>query len=59
MCRRVTCSKCSKPTWAGCGAHIESVLGNVKPDDRCKCRENSNAGPAISGGLLGALFGRR
>ncbi len=27
MCHRVTCSICSKPTWAGCGMHIESALG--------------------------------
>jgi hypothetical protein len=36
MCRRVTCSTCSKPTWAGCGAHIESVLGDVPTADRCQ-----------------------
>jgi hypothetical protein len=26
MCRRVECGKCKKPTWAGCGQHIESAL---------------------------------
>lgn len=25
MCRRVVCSKCKHPTWAGCGRHIDSV----------------------------------
>ena len=39
MCRRVTCEKCGKPTYAGCGAHIEMVLGDVPKADRCKCRE--------------------
>ncbi len=39
MCRRVQCSKCGRPTFAGCGAHIEQVLGNVPPADRCRCRE--------------------
>jgi hypothetical protein len=39
MCRRVTCSQCGKPTFAGCGAHIEQVLGNVPPAQRCKCDE--------------------
>jgi hypothetical protein len=29
MCRRVTCSKCHKPTWAGCGQHIEQALAGV------------------------------
>lgn len=39
MCRRVTCSKCGKPTFAGCGAHIEQVLGDVPRAQRCKCNE--------------------
>lgn len=39
MCRRVTCPKCKKPSWAGCGAHVESVLRDVPKADRCRCRE--------------------
>lgn len=39
MCQRVTCPQCGKPTYAGCGAHIEQVLGSVPKDQRCKCRE--------------------
>lgn len=42
MCRRVTCNKCGKPTFAGCGAHIEQVLGDVPPAQRCKCNEASS-----------------
>lgn len=57
MCRRVTCPDCNKPDWMGCGAHIESVLGDVDPDARCKCREDGTRKPPK--GLLGALFGRR
>lgn len=57
MCQRVTCSDCSKPDWAGCGAHIESVLGNVKPADRCKCRDDGTRKPPS--GFLSSLFGRR
>jgi hypothetical protein len=38
MCRRVVCEKCSKPTFAGCGAHIEQVLGDVPIEKRCTCR---------------------
>lgn len=57
MCRRVTCNECGKPDWAGCGAHVESVLGDVKPADRCQCREDGTRQPPK--GLLGALFGRR
>ncbi|EGG16907.1 hypothetical protein DFA_07888 [Cavenderia fasciculata] len=37
MCRRVDCGKCTKPTWAGCGQHIESALSGVPVDERCKC----------------------
>jgi hypothetical protein len=39
MCRRVECTKCGRPTYAGCGAHIEQVLGDVPRDERCRCRE--------------------
>lgn len=39
MCRRVECPKCSRPTYAGCGAHIEQVLGDVPRAERCRCRE--------------------
>jgi hypothetical protein len=39
MCRRVTCRDCGRPTFAGCGAHVEQVLGNVPADQRCRCRE--------------------
>lgn len=43
MCRRVQCSTCKRPTFAGCGAHVEQVLGNVPVADRCDCREKSRA----------------
>jgi len=58
MCRAITCSKCKRPTWAGCGAHVEQVLGHVPPAERCSCRDEKGAD---SGGGLGktirALFG--
>jgi len=40
MCRRVHCSKCGKPTFAGCGMHVEQVLAGIPLRDRCHCREN-------------------
>jgi hypothetical protein len=52
MCTRVTCSSCGKPTFAGCGAHVEAVLGSVPRDKRCKCRETS-AGADGAGGVGG------
>ena len=39
MCVRVTCPRCSKPTYAGCGAHVEAVLRNVPKSERCRCNE--------------------
>jgi len=37
MCSRVNCFKCGKPTWDGCGEHIEEALAGVPESDRCKC----------------------
>ena len=37
MCRRVQCSDCNKPTWSGCGMHIEQALKGVPEEERCKC----------------------
>ncbi|GAB3820281.1 hypothetical protein GCM10028820_25820 [Tessaracoccus terricola] len=37
MCSKITCSNCNKPTWEGCGEHIEFALGDVAPADRCAC----------------------
>jgi hypothetical protein len=47
MCRRVVCSKCGKPTFAGCGAHVEQVLADVPPAERCQGhrRGEGEAGP--------------
>jgi hypothetical protein len=39
MCRRVDCPKCGRPTFAGCGLHVEQVLGDVPPAERCRCHE--------------------
>lgn len=39
MCRRITCDRCGKPSYAGCGAHVEQVLGDVPRAQRCQCRE--------------------
>ncbi len=44
MCKQIQCRECGKPTWAGCGAHIEQVMGAVPPEARCKCREKGGAG---------------
>jgi ribosomal 50S subunit-associated protein YjgA (DUF615 family) len=62
MCSRIKCTQCDKPSYAGCGAHIEQVLGDVPKDERCKCRERKREakkeGSAEKPGLLSRLFGR-
>lgn len=52
MCRMITCKQCGKPTWAGCGAHVEQVLGHVPPAERCQGHESTG------GGFLRRLLGR-
>jgi len=37
MCQRIVCPKCGKPTYRGCGNHVEQVLGDVPADRRCSC----------------------
>ncbi len=45
MCSRVDCPRCGQPGYRGCGAHVEQVLGNVPPAERCRCRESKETGP--------------
>jgi len=54
MCQRTNCRDCGKPDWAGCGAHVESVLRSVPRAKRCSCRED---GTRQKGGFFRALFG--
>ena len=59
MCRRVQCSKCGKPTFAGCGMHVEQVLGDVPRDQRCQCHEKaSKAEPQRAATHTQSLFRR-
>ena len=41
MCMKTDCDKCDKPTWKGCGKHIEQALKDVPEDERCKCPRDS------------------
>jgi hypothetical protein len=40
MCHQVMCEKCGRPTWSGCGNHVEQALGNVPMQDRCSCADD-------------------
>jgi len=47
MCQKVSCTKCGKPTWRGCGQHIEAALQDVALEERCAgWRTNICVGPA-------------
>lgn len=56
MCSKVICRQCGKPTWSGCGEHIEEALVGVPTTARCQGHEPqaSKANP----GFLNRLFGR-
>ena len=54
MCSRVTCKTCGKPTYAGCGQHIEQVLGDVPKAERCQGHEDQE-----QAGFLKSIFGRK
>jgi len=61
MCSYATCRSCGKPTYSGCGAHIEQVLGHVPREARCRCREMKAAdrqGATGTPSWLRSLFGK-
>jgi hypothetical protein len=64
MCRRVDCPKCGRPTFAGCGRHVEQVLGDVPRAQRCQGHDAQPVeapGKGDGGDLrsrLRALFGK-
>ena len=49
MCHRAQCERCGKPTWIGCGRHVERALAGVSVDERCGCPRS----------FLARLFGSR
>jgi len=46
---KTDCITCGKPTWKGCGKHIEQALKDVPEDERCKCPRDSNESKPIEG----------
>ena len=53
MCRAVTCKRCGKATWAGCGQHVDQVMRSVPKNQRCTCPP-----PEPGAGFFSRLFGR-
>lgn len=59
MCQPANCSACGKPTYVGCGRHVEQVLGHVPKDQRCTCRETaSEESKGRETSLIQRIFGR-
>ncbi|WP_371415365.1 hypothetical protein [Citricoccus sp. SGAir0253] len=67
----MTCRKCGRTTWAGCGNHVDQVMRRVPAAERCTCGQQgaaraadapsagvSGGAGASGGGWLGRLFGR-
>lgn len=57
MCSQVKCQTCGKPTWAGCGRHIEQALANVPKAQRCVCRESGKTKAASEPAAKKGFFG--
>ena len=47
MCHKTTCRKCGKPSWAGCGQHIEIALKGVPKAQRCQGHQNDPKEPGF------------
>jgi hypothetical protein len=58
MCTRVSCSHCGKPSYVGCGRHIEQVLANVPEKERCHCRDERTDGARTERSLFERIFGK-
>ncbi|MEY3726383.1 MAG: hypothetical protein ACO25O_05410 [Candidatus Limnocylindrus sp.] len=58
MCHQITCTRCGKPTWEGCGQHIEIALKNVPANERCSCPRPDPNDPQHQKGLLDRILGR-
>ena len=54
MCSKVICRQCKKPTWSGCGEHIEEALAGIAEADRCQGHE----GQVKKSGIFSKLFSR-
>lgn len=43
MCCKTECGTCMKPTWSGCGMHIDTALAGVPLEERCECKARTQA----------------
>lgn len=57
MCRQVTCKRCEKASWAGCGQHVSQVLAGVPKNQRCTCTAQQMAEWKKDNSFFKRLFG--
>lgn len=43
MCQRIVCPTCGKPSYQGCGEHVEQILADVPVAQRCSCSTSGAA----------------
>ena len=55
MCSKVTCRKCGKATWSGCGQHVDQVMRGVPKAQRCQ----GHAADPKTPGFFSKLFGAK
>lgn len=56
MCYPLTCPRCAKTTWGGCGEHVDSVMATVPAAQQCTCAPAP--APQTGTGHLAALLRR-
>ncbi len=44
MCSPISCARCQKVTWTGCGEHIEQALAGFSQEQICACDAGKPAG---------------
>ncbi len=57
MCRQVSCKRCEKASWAGCGQHVKQVLAGVPKNQHCSCSAQEKAEWKKEHSFFGRLFG--
>lgn len=55
MCSKVTCKVCKKPTWSGCGQHVEEALAGIPYSQRCAGHPKAEK----KTGLFAKFFGNK
>ena len=55
MCTKITCRKCGKASWSGCGQHVSQVMKGIPKSEQCQGHQNDLKKP----GIFSKIFGSR